>query len=221
MKTYAIILAAGSSKRFGEDFPKQFLKIQNKTILEYSIDAFENNENITDIIVITNPDYMNLTKEIINDKYTKIRAIKNGGKTRQESSYIAILDIQDKEANILIHDGARPFVSQEIISNCINELKRFDAVAVAIPSNDTIIKIDRNNFITEIPNREDLRRIQTPQCFKLNIIKQAHKLAQNDKSFMVTDDCGLVMHYNLAKIKIITGDEKNLKITYKTDLKNI
>ena len=218
MKNYAIILASGSSSRFGGELPKQFIEIDGKTILEHSVNAFEINENITDIIVVCNPDYIELSKEILSNKFSKIRHITTGGKTRQESSYIGVSLVEEDNANILIHDGARPFVSQKIINDCIDGLKKLDALGVAIESNDTMIKLDKNGFICEIPQRASLRRIQTPQCFKADIIKKAHKLAKEDKTLVVTDDCGMVLHFNLAKIAVIEGDNTNIKITHQSDL---
>jgi len=218
MKNYAIILASGSSSRFGGELPKQFIKIDGKTILEHSVNAFEINENITDIIVVCNPDYIELSKEILSNKFSKIRHITTGGKTRQESSYIGVSLVEEDNANVLIHDGARPFVSQKIINDCIEGLKKFDALGVVIESNDTMIKLDEKGFICEIPQRASLRRIQTPQCFKADIIKKAHELAKEDKSLVVTDDCGMVLHFNLAKIAVIEGDNANIKITHQSDL---
>lgn len=218
MKNYAIVLASGSSSRFEDELPKQFAQIDDKTVLEHCILAFENNPKITDIIVVCNPDYMELSKKILNGKFQKITAIINGGKTRQESSFLGISLVKEDNANVLIHDGARPFVSQKIIDDCILALEKFDAAAVAINSTDTIIKVDENEFISEIPTRNYLRRIQTPQAFKANIIKQAHNLAKNNPTVIVTDDCGMVVHFNLAKIKILQGDEANIKITFKKDL---
>ena len=218
MKNYAIILASGSSSRFGGELPKQFIEIDGKTILEHSVNAFEINENITDIIVVCNPDYIELSKEILSNKFSKIRHITTGGKTRQESSYIGVFLVEEDNANVLIHDGARPFVSQKIINDCIEGLKKFDALGVAIESNDTMIKLDEKGFICEIPQRASLRRIQTPQCFKADIIKKAHELAKEDKSLVVTDDCGMVLHFNLAKIAVIEGDNENIKITHQSDL---
>ena len=100
MKNYAIILASGSSSRFGGELPKQFIEIDGKTILEHSVNAFEINENITDIIVICNPDYIELSKELLLNKFSKIRHITTGGKTRQESSYIGVSLVEENEANI-------------------------------------------------------------------------------------------------------------------------
>ena len=146
MKNYAIILASGSSSRFGGDLPKQFIKINGKTILELSVEAFQKNENITDIIVVCNPFYIDLCEELLpKETFSKVQTIITGGETRQKSSSIGVSLVKEDDAKILIHDGARPFVSQEIINNCLKKLDEVDAVGVAIPSNDTIIKIDKNN----------------------------------------------------------------------------
>ena len=119
MNNFAIILASGSSNRFGDKIPKQFIEIDGQTILEKSISAFVNNENITDIIIVTNPDYIEYTEKLLNGKFKKIRKIISGGKTRQESSFNGVFAVESKEANILIHDAARPFVDQETIDRVL------------------------------------------------------------------------------------------------------
>ena len=141
MKNYAIILASGTGSRSGLNIPKQFFKIKNKTLLEFSIEAFQFNEKIDAIIVIANPDFIDLTKQLAN-KYSKIVKIICGGETRQQSSYNGVMSITDTEANILIHDAVRPFVSQKIINECIKALSQYNAINVAIESSDTILEID-------------------------------------------------------------------------------
>ena len=218
MKNYAIILASGSSIRFGGKIPKQFIKLDTETVLEKSVRAFEINPNITDIIVVTNPDYLEMTKELLGDKFSKLRKIVIGGATRQESSFNGVFSIKENEGNVLIHDAARPFVTQEIINNLLQKLQTEKAVGVAINSVDTIVKINLDGYIEEIPQRAFLKRIQTPQGFNINTIKHAHDLARQDKTLVVTDDCGMVLHFNLAKIAVISGDECNIKITNQSDL---
>lgn len=217
MKNIALILASGSGERCNLGYPKQFAKINNKTILEYTIDNFENHDQIDEIIVVTSEPYLKQIKEITS-KYKKVTRIIKGGATRKDSSYNGISAIQEKEANILIHDGVRPLVSSKIISDCITELASKSAVCVAIDSTDTIFQTNEKNIITAIPQRATLKRAQTPQCFKLSLMKKAHKLANNDNDCKVTDDCGLIKHYNLADIYLLNGDENNIKITYKEDL---
>lgn len=216
---YAIILASGKGERCGYNIPKQFIKIAGKTVLEHTLNVFENNKNIDKIIIVINPDYRNFTEEILlKNNYSKILSLLNGGCTRQESSKIGVFSIQDQEANVLIHDAVRPLISDNIINNCIEYLKKYDVIDTAISTSDTIIKRNDDFFIDEIPNRNFLMRGQTPQAFKLSLIKQAHKLAENDASLNITDDCGLVLHYNLAKVFIIKGEESNIKITMPEDI---
>lgn len=217
MKNIALILASGTGARCNLGFPKQFAKINNKTILEYTIEAFNSHNEIDEVILVTSSENIDIVKEL-SQKYKKVTQVIKGGETRKDSSYNGISAIKEQEANILIHDGVRPLISKEIISNCIKELKIKNAVCVAIDSTDTIFQINDKNVITSIPQRKTLKRAQTPQCFKLSIIKKAHELANNDKNCIVTDDCGLIQHYNLTDIYLTQGDENNIKITYKEDL---
>lgn len=216
MKNYAIILASGAGHRFQGDLPKQFSKINGKMILEYSIEAFENNKYIDGIVLVILPEYNDYAVELVkNNRYHKVLKIVNGGAERKDSSYIGINAVEESNANVLIHDCARPFVSQDIITKCINALDKYEAVAVAIPTSDTIISVD-SGIINAIPDRKSLMRIQTPQCFRLDLIKKAHELSKNDSNF--TDDCGLVFRHNLSYVHIIEGSENNIKITYPQDI---
>lgn len=217
VKNIAIILASGTGSRYGNDIPKQFIKIAGKTILEHTIDVFEKSELINEIYVVITPGYRHFAEEIIiKNNYKKISKLLNGGNIRKESSYIGISTIEEDEANVIIHDCARPFLTQKIISDCIDALKTYNAVDVAIPSADTIIEVDEKNVIQNIPQRGNLRRGQTPQCFKLSTIKKAHELSKNDSNF--TDDCGLILKYNLGKVFVVEGDVENIKVTYPSDI---
>ena len=216
MKNYGIILASGTGNRYGDVLPKQFVKIAGKTILEHTIEIFEKSNSIDEIIVVITPEYRYLAQDILlKNNYKKIKKLLNGGTVRKESSYIGISSIDDDEANVLIHDCARPFLTNEIISNCIEALEKYDAVDVAIPATDTIIKVE-NDVISSIPKRSELMQGQTPQCFKLSLIKKAHELSKNDNDF--TDDCGLVVKYNLAPVYVVRGSNENIKVTYKSDI---
>ena len=216
-KNYGIILASGSGTRYSTDIPKQFVKIAGKTILEHTIEIFEKASEINEIYVVITPEYRSIGEEILlKNNYKKVTKLLNGGEIRKDSSYIGISSIDDDEANVIIHDCARPFLTQRIISDCIEALKTYDAIDVAIPSADTIIKIDENNIIQSIPERASLRRGQTPQCFKLSIIKKAHELSGDETNF--TDDCGLIVKYNLGKVYVVEGDIENIKVTYPSDI---
>lgn len=217
LKNYGIILASGSGSRYGADIPKQFVKIAGKTILEHTIEVFEKADGINEIFVVITPEYRTMAEEILlKNNYKKVSKLLNGGAIRKESSFIGISAIEEDEANVLIHDCARPFITQKIISDCIEALKTYNAVDVAIPSADTIVEVDENNIIKNIPNRSKLKRGQTPQCFKLSTIKKAHELSKNDSNF--TDDCGLIVKYGLGDVYVVEGDVENIKVTYPSDI---
>lgn len=219
MKNYAIILASGAGERTGLDIPKQFVKIAGKSVLEHTIEIFEKNSNIDNIIIVTTFSSVDFVKSLaLKNGYKKIKKIIEGGETRRESSCIGINAIEEENAKVLIHDAVRPFVSSKIIDNCIKALDKYKAVDVAIKSADTIIQVDNNNIIERIPERNTLRRGQTPQAFDLKTIKQAHKLANKEDKVAVTDDCGLIIKYGLAEVYVIDGDDSNIKITYPIDV---
>ena len=218
MKAHALILASGKGKRYGSDTPKQFIKIMGKTILEHSIEAFEKNALVDEITVVITPEYKKEAENIIKkNHYTKVRNIINGGLERKNSSYLGVMSIAQnckEEVNVLIHDCARPLVSEQVISSCIEALKIHEAVNVAIPATDTIFQVKDNN-INKILNRSELMQSQTPQCFRLSLIKKAHELSKDDNEF--TDDCALIVKHKLAKVFIVNGDIENIKITYPID----
>ncbi len=216
MKNYGIILASGTGNRYGDEIPKQFVKIAGKTILEHTVEIFEASKEIDEIIVVITPEYRSLAENILSkNNYKKVHKLLNGGKLRKDSSYIGISSIEDKEANVLIHDCARPFLTREIITDCIKALEKYEAIDVAIPATDTIIKV-QDDLISDIPKRSELMCGQTPQCFRLSLIKHAHELAKNDNNF--TDDCGLIIKYNLAPVYVVKGSSENIKVTYKSDI---
>ncbi|RBQ30113.1 2-C-methyl-D-erythritol 4-phosphate cytidylyltransferase [Aliarcobacter vitoriensis] len=219
----AIILSAGSGSRFGSDVPKQFINLAGKNIIEYTIAAFEQNDKIDEICIVTDTIYHEKLLEISkNNNFIKVKKVIQGGVERKDSSYNAIKEYENqKDINLIFHDAVRPFVSQRIINDTIEALKKYNAIDVAIPTADTIIQIDEiSKTIENIPQRSKLQRGQTPQAFKLEIIKKAHELAIEDiNEPMFTDDCGLVKQYlPNEKIFVVNGEEKNIKITYKEDL---
>jgi len=206
----AIILAAGSSSRYKDSVPKQFQKFGDKMIIEYSINTFLNHSEIDEVLLLIPDKYLDFIREKI--KHCKIVV---GGKTRQESSYIALNNCSKETKNVLIHDAARPFINNEIISNCIKELKSNTAVCPALPCTDTIAKVKGNN-IKQILNRNELYRLQTPQAFNFSILFECHKKLNKD----VTDDISVIQEHGYTT-KIISGSEKNMKITYNKDFEII
>lgn len=217
----AVILSAGSGSRFGSNIPKQFINLAGKNIIEYTIEAFEINPFIDEICIVADETYHKKLYELSQKNgYKKAKKIIKGGNERKDSSFNAIKEYENqKDINLIFHDAVRPFVSQKIINETIKALKKFNAIDVAIPTSDTIIKVNSSDMIDSIPERKYLKRGQTPQAFKLEIIKKAHTLAQNDTNEVpFTDDCGLVKHYLNEDIFVVDGEEKNIKITYPEDL---
>ena len=219
--TIAVILAGGTGKRMGAQVPKQFLKVGEKTIIEFTIDAFEKNALVDTIAVVMHQDYFTTMENIIaNSKWNKVRAIISGGTERSDSSYNAIRFFSNHmDAKIIFHDAVRPMVSDSAIENVIKALDRFNAVMTAIPTTDTIA-VAEGGFVKSIPDRNTLIRVQTPQAFRFETTKKAYDIALTDPGFVCTDDCGVVKKYLPDEpIAIIRGDERNIKITYPEDLK--
>lgn len=220
-KNVAIILAGGKGERFNKEeiLPKQFIKISGKTVMEHTIEKFENNKNIHEIIIVINPDYIKLCRSIVRkNNFKKITSILKGGKSRQESSRIGLYKCNKKTTKVLFHDAVRPFLNQRIIDDTIKALNKFESVDVAIPSSDTLIKTSPRNTIIEIPNRKYFMRGQTPQGFRYKLIYNAHKIAERERNTDFTDDCGLIEYYGLAKTYVVLGSEENIKITYPLDI---
>lgn len=216
MKNIAVILASGTGFRMGLDIPKQFLKISGKPIVEHTLQTFNNNRSIDEIIIMITPNFVDQIKPIA-EKFPKVVTILEGGSTRNETSKMA-LEYIGEECNVIFHDAVRPFVSDRIINDCVDALNKFNAVDVAIESADTIIKIDEEDLITDIPDRSRLRRGQTPQAFKWSTIKKAYSIAADDDNFKATDDCGVVLKYiPNEKIFVVKGDDSNMKVTYPLD----
>ncbi len=213
----AIILASGSGERFAGDIPKQFVKLAGLPIIVHTLKQFQKNNLIDEIIVTTNREHVDTVWDYVR-KYnlSKVGKVLIGGKTRQESSFIGISACDDEDY-VIIHDAVRPFVSQKIINDVIHATIKYNAVDTAIPSADTIIKINEEQFIDEIPNRSFLRRGQTPQGFKCKLIRQAHIKAIADGITNSTDDCSLILRMGIP-VYVVEGDEQNIKITYPIDL---
>lgn len=219
-KNLVIVLAGGSGSRISSERPKQFFELAGKTILAHTIEKFENHSSIQHIFIVTNNQYVEETREIVEQgHFKKVIKILEGGVRRQDSSRNGIMAAEEGGyENVLIHDAARPFVSGKIIDDILAALETYSAVNVAIPSADTILEIDENRFIKNVPDRKYLRRVQTPQAFKLELIRKAHQLALEKGFNNATDDCALVLKQNLAPVYVVEGSEKNIKITYPQDL---
>ena len=218
----AVILAGGIGNRLGDTTtPKQFFKVAGKTVIEHTIDVFEKNLKVDEIVIVIHPSFISTIETIVlSNAWRKVKKILRGGKERYESSLTAIQAYSDfPESNLIFHDAVRPLINDRIIGDVIAALEKYNAVDVAVPATDTIIQVNNTGeFIQEIPNRTYLRRGQTPQAFKQKIIEKAYKLALLDPGFCSSDDCGTVVKYlPEEKVFVVTGEESNMKLTYKED----
>ncbi|CED95049.1 MULTISPECIES: 2-C-methyl-D-erythritol 4-phosphate cytidylyltransferase [Romboutsia] len=212
-----VIVAAGTGSRMNMGINKQFIKLEGKEIIAYTIEKFYNNSNIEDIVVVVKEDESDFFKKEILDKYNfKNIKIAYGGKERQDSVYNGLKLLDKKCHVVLIHDGARPFVSDKIIDNCIEEAKNHKAVVVGVPVKDTIKVIDKDKYIVDTPNRSVLWAVQTPQTFDYNILIDSYKDAFKN-GFYGTDDAMLVERIGY-KVKMVEGSYNNIKITTQEDL---
>lgn len=214
----AVIVAAGRGTRMCMDKNKQYIDIAGKPILARTLEAFDRCDLINEIIVVVSEQDIVYCKQHIIDMYgiKKVKCIVAGGDERQESVYNGLLNVSSGCDIVVIHDGARPFITEDIIINSILTAKEYGAACVAVPTKDTIKVSDSDQFINETLNRSMLWSIQTPQAFAYKTIMEAHIKAKED-GFVGTDDAVLVERLGL-KVKLVMGSYDNIKITTKDDL---
>ena len=239
MRNIAVILAGGIGARVGGNTPKQLLPLADgRSVLEHAVCAFEQSPHIDEVCIVMHPDYIAYAEQmLLANAWQKVHHIIPGGKERWESSVNAIRRLGDKairreangeEVNLLLHDAARPFVSQEIIARVCGALEQYEAVTVAIPSTDTVYEMV-DGKVARIPQRSTIMRAQTPQAFRLPLIAEAYTKALGadicDEQacaachLPATDDCGIVHeHMPHIPIHIVLGEEQNKKITFKEDI---
>lgn len=212
----AIILAGGKGKRMGKDISKQFILVKDKPIIYYTIKKFSDCKLIDEIILVLPKDEIGYCKKEVLEKYSlKVDKIIEGGKERQDSVYNGLKALKNSDI-VLIHDGARPFVSEKIILEGIENAKKYGAAAPGVMPKDTIKVKDELSFSKETLKRESLIAIQTPQVFKKDIIVKCHERVRED-NISVTDDTMVVEKYGY-KVYLYDGDYTNIKVTTPEDL---
>lgn len=226
VRTTAVVLAAGQGKRMHSSVHKQYLLIKDKPVLYYSLQAFEDSIIDDIVLVVGEGEEVFCQKEIV-DKYgfCKIRAIVRGGKERYHSVAYGIQSINWDCDYIFIHDGARPFVDEEIIKRVFDEVRQFKACVVGMPVKDTIKIADERGFVASTPDRARTWQVQTPQVFGKALIMAAYEklLAEEERliaeGVTVTDDAMVVEYFMKIPVKLVQGSYKNIKITTPEDLK--
>ncbi len=212
MSNTAIILAAGNGTRMKADKSKLLLEINGKTVIERTVNTFSNIADIDDIIVVVRETDIPLYENVLS-KYNISYCI--GGSTRQESVSNAVETVDNADM-LIIHDGARPLVTENEISNTLRVAQEKGAAAVGVKVKDTIKVVDRNNKIINTPQRSSLIAIQTPQIFKFDKYVKAMKLAkEQNKDF--TDDCKLLENAG-EDVFVVDGEYTNIKITTPEDI---
>ena len=215
----AIVLAAGQGKRMHSKIQKQFLEIGGKPILYYSMECFQKSPLIQDIILVTGEDMISYCQSEIVEKYgfTKVCKVTAGGKERYDSVYAGLLCCQDTDY-VYIHDGARPFVTEEMIQRGYEAVKRTNACVMGMPSKDTVKLADPSGYIKETPDHKIVWNIQTPQIFSYDLIRGAYESIRKKDMSNVTDDAMVVEQETGTKILLVEGSYQNIKITTPEDL---
>lgn len=211
----AILLAGGSGKRMGGDCKKQYMLLEGRPLLYYSLKAFQESP-VDEIILVTNEESYCREELIKKYHFHKVTKIVPGGNERYESVYNGLLAAEGSDY-VLIHDGARPFVTGEIILRCIEDVKKYQACAVGMPAKDTIKIVDEKGFARQTPDRNQVYLIQTPQAFAYPLILKAYRKVIEEQVQGITDDAMVVEYLQEKKVKLIEGSYRNIKITTPED----
>lgn len=221
-KITAIVLAAGSGSRMKNKTKKQFMEIKGKPVIWYSLFEFEKSR-VDEIILVTGKEDIDYCKKEIVEKYNlkKIKNVVAGGSERYESVYNGLKEVTGNI--VLIHDGARPLINNEIIERSIEGAIKSDACVVGVPVKDTIKRANKEGYIIDTPNRSELWITQTPQSFKTDLVKMAYKkmkeeLEKGNTTLNITDDAMVVEEFTTKQVRFVQGDYKNIKVTTPEDI---
>ena len=219
MKSTAIVLAAGQGKRMNSKVQKQFLLIKGKPVLYYSLSCFQNSREIEEIIVVTGNDSINFCKQEIIEAYgfSKVKAVIAGGRERYDSVYAGLCACEDSDY-VFIHDGARPFLTEDMIRRGKEAVLASGACVIGMPSKDTIKIADENGMVASTPSRSLVWNIQTPQIFSYTAIREAYERARQQNMADITDDAMVMERFGNMKIKLVAGSYENIKITTPEDI---
>jgi 2-C-methyl-D-erythritol 4-phosphate cytidylyltransferase len=223
MSAVGVVLAGGNGTRMGSEVPKQLLELAGRPILVHAVAAFEAAPEIDEIVVIIAPAYLEAVQTLLAAQdFGKVSRVLAGGATRTESTRIALAELGDADRDVLVHDAARPLVTAGLIGDCVRALATAEAVTAAVASTDTVATVVTRGgsvVITGIGDRAAIRRVQTPQGFRLTTIRRAYALADSDPGFVATDGTSVVVRYlpDVA-VHVVEGEETNIKVTTPADL---
>lgn len=217
----AIVLAAGQGKRMGTKVQKQFLEVEGKPVLYYSLETFEASSLIDEIVLVVGNGLVDYCQKEIVDKYHfhKVKRIVIGGKERYESVYLGLKAFMESAPEyVFIHDGARPFVDNAMLERAYHEVVKTKACVVGMPSKDTIKVVNESGVVVETPDRKYLWQVQTPQVFAYELIKDAYSELMANETIQVTDDAMVLETVKGIPVKLVEGSYENIKITTPEDL---
>lgn len=223
MKTVAIVLSGGRGKRMGSDMPKQYIEYQGFPLIYYPLKTMQESF-IDEIVLVCSEDYYDYCQELVADyELDKVTQIVIGGKERYHSVYAGLQAIEDADY-VFIHDGARAFVDNGVLERCLADVKKYDACVAAMPVKDTI-KVAKDGFIVDSPDRSKLYAVQTPQCFKYELIKSSYERMIEEETTLltkgaaITDDTYVFSLYNDKPVYLSEGSYENIKVTTPEDLR--
>lgn len=219
MNCTAIVLAAGQGKRMKSKIQKQFLLLKEKPVLYYSLFCFEKSREIDEIIIVTGIDSIEyVKKEIVEHfEFQKVKAVVAGGKERYDSVYEGLMACKNCDY-VFIHDGARPFVTEEMIKRGKQSVLVHGACVLGMPSKDTVKIVDKDGIVESTPKRELVWNVQTPQIFSYAKIWEAYQKAKQEGMQGITDDAMVMEQYGSLKVKLEEGSYDNIKITTPEDI---
>ncbi|QZY29415.1 2-C-methyl-D-erythritol 4-phosphate cytidylyltransferase [Nocardioides coralli] len=215
------LLAGGTGTRMASETPKQLLEVGGRTLLEHALHTFHAHPRVHEIVLVMAADHLDAARALVDrgGYADKVTAVVPGGASRSDSTRAALAELGDAEVDLLVHDAARPLVTERIVDDCFAALATHAAVSVAVTSPDTIVEVDAHDRVLATPPRESLRRVQTPQAFRSEVLRLAHDRAAADPGFTATDDCSVVGTYCPdVPVVVVAGDERNLKVTTPLDL---
>jgi 2-C-methyl-D-erythritol 4-phosphate cytidylyltransferase len=213
-----VIAAAGKGTRMKEKTNKQYLIVNNRPVLAYSLEFFETLDIVDEIVVVARKSDLDYCKHEVIEKFgfTKVSAIIPGGKERQDSVYAGLQRLRNDTDFVAVHDGARPLLSSNVVHNLLKEAKEWGAAIPGVVSKDTLKMVDRDGFVRHTLDRESVFHILTPQIFKYDELLSAYRQAYEER-FTGTDDASLFERY-IGRVKVVEGDYKTIKITTPSDL---
>lgn len=216
MNYQVIVLAAGQGKRMKAGKNKQFIELEGKPVIVHTLSVFEADPWCSEIKLVINEKEKDIFKELLHQyPVQKIKEMVIGGEERQDSVYNGLTSLQSAEI-VLVHDGARPFISQEVIHNLVEKASKEGAAIVGVPVKDTIKRVSKAGVVEQTVERSSLWSIQTPQAFRYPILKEAHEKAKT-ANYLGTDEASLVERIQVP-VHIVEGEYENFKLTTPEDL---